>query len=376
VPETRSRKPPFRAEHIGSLLRPPPMIAARDAFEAGKLPRIALAEVEDGAIREAIAYQERLGLDVVTDGEYRRTSYLVDVINALEGARAMPREGAGWDYQSASGGSTTVRATAIEVTGKVRRPAAGLLLNDFKFVKALTQRTPKVTMPAPTQIYWFAGRAGVSKTAYPDLAAFWDDAARAWREEIAALAAAGCSYVQIDETCLPKLSDPKMQAVLARRGDDWRTLLETFTSVAAEIVRDPPPGMTVVLHHCRGNSRGHWQAEGSYELVAENMFQRIPVVAHLLEYDSPRAGDFTPLRLVPASKTIVLGLVSTKVRALESADDLKRRIDEASRYVPLDRLSLSPQCGFASSHSGHPLTVDDQTRKLELVVKVAREVWG
>jgi 5-methyltetrahydropteroyltriglutamate--homocysteine methyltransferase len=376
VPTATSTNPPFRAEHIGSLLRPKRLIDARDAFEDGRLPRAELAKVEDDAIREVVAYQEDLGLEVVTDGEYRRTSYLVDVINALDGARAKPREGAGWDYKSASGAATTVRATAIEVTGRVRRPAAGLVVRDFEFVKRLARATPKVTMPAPTQIYWFAGRQGISKAVYPDIAAFWDDAVAAWREEIAALAAAGCSYVQIDETCLPKLADPKMQATLAKRGDDWRALLEVFTSVAAAIVRDPPSGTIVVLHHCRGNSRGHWQAEGSYETVAEHMFQRIPVAAHLLEYDSPRAGDFAPLRLVPANKTIVLGLVSTKLRELETADALKRRIDEASRYVSLERLCLSPQCGFASSHSGHPLTEDDQRRKLELIMRVAREVWG
>jgi 5-methyltetrahydropteroyltriglutamate--homocysteine methyltransferase len=376
VPTAQTTRPPFRAEHIGSLLRPQRLIDARDAFEAGRMPRPALAEIEDVAIRDVVAYQERLGLQGITDGEYRRTSYLVDVINTLEGAAAKPREGVGWDYRSATGATTTVPATAIEVTGPVRRPAAGLVIGDFRFLNGLAKRTPKVTMPAPTQIYWFAGRQGISRSAYPEIEAFWDDVVAAWREEIEALAAAGCTYVQIDETCLPKMSDPKMQATLARRGDDWQALLETFTAVVSRIVTNSPPGMTVALHHCRGNSRGHWQAEGSYEAVAEHMFQRIPVAAHMLEYDSPRAGDFAPLRLVPASKTIVLGLVSTKLRALETAEDLERRIDEASRYVPLDRLCLSPQCGFASSHSGHPLTDEDQRRKLELIVEVARKVWG
>jgi len=231
-------------------------------------------------------------------------------------------------------------------------------------------------MPAPNQIYWFGGRSQVDKDIYPDLAPCWDDLVAAYRAEIAALAAAGCRYIQIDETCLPKLSDPNMQDVLTKRGDDWRALIEIFTDTVARVVADPPDGVTIVMHHCRGNSRGHWQAEGSYEMVAENMFNRIPVAAHFLEYDSPRAGDFSPLRLVPDDKMIVLGLVSTKIPALESADDIKRRIDEASQYIPLERLCLSPQCGFSSSHSGHPLTLDDQKRKIELMMSVADDVWG
>ncbi len=368
--------PPFRVDHVGSLLRPPELIAARDKFEAGDLDHDALAKEEDQAIKGVVALQEAIGLQAITDGEYRRTSYLVDFVNGIEGVVANPREGEGWDYQSASGDGTTVPATRIGVSGKVSWPKGGILLNDFNYLKPLTSRTIKMTMPAPNQIYWFGGRDLISRDAYPDLGPFWDDLIAVYRAEIAALAAAGCRYIQIDETCLPKLSDPNMQDVLTKRGDDWRALIEIFTDTMARVAADPPDGVTIVMHHCRGNSRGHWQAEGSYEMVAENMFNRIPVAAHFLEYDSPRAGDFSPLRVVPDDKMIVLGLVSTKIPALESADDIKRRIGEASQYIPIERLCLSPQCGFSSSHSGHPLTLDDQKRKIELMMSVADDVWG
>lgn len=371
-----TRTPPFRADHVGSLLRPQSLIEARDAFDAGSLSRDALTEAENRAIADVVAWQENIGLEVVTDGEYRRISYLVDFVNAFDGIRATARGASGWDYKAADGSGSSVQATRIEVTGRVSWPDGGILLRDFEYLKSVTSRTPKMTMPAPTQIYWFGGRANIDAGAYPVLEEFWDDIVAAYRAEIAALAAAGCTYVQIDETCLPKISDPKMQKILTDRGDDWQGLIGIFADAVRRITESPPEGMTVALHHCRGNSRGHWQAEGSYETVAERMFNEIPAAAHFLEYDSPRAGDFSPLRFVPDDKTIVLGLVSTKLRELETPDALKRRIDEASAYVPLERLCLSPQCGFSSSHSGHPLQIDDQKRKLETVIAVARDVWG
>ena len=268
-----------------------------------------------------------------------------------------------------------VRASHIEVVGKVRwvRP---IVAEDFKLLRSMTTKTPKATMPAPTQIHFFGGRKGISDTAYPDLDAFWDDVVAAYHAELKALREAGCTFVQMDETCLPKLADPKIQGVLKARGDDWRSLAETYSDVVNRIVAGKPEGMTIGIHSCRGNSQGHWQAQGGYDPVADIMFNKVRVSAYFLEYDSPRAGDFTPLSLVPESTMIVLGLVSTKHRELESADSLKRRIDEASRYVPLERLCLSPQCGFSSSYFGHPLTVDDEIRKLERVVEVARDVWG
>jgi 5-methyltetrahydropteroyltriglutamate--homocysteine methyltransferase len=368
--------PPFRADHVGSLLRPPDLIAARDAFDAGALGRDELTGSENRAIRDVVAFQESLGLKVVTDGEFRRISYLVDFVNGIEGVSAVARGGRGWDYQAADGGGTTIPATRIEVTGPISWPGGGILVRDFEFLKSVTRATPKITMPAPNQIYWFAGPNGVNREVYPDLDAMWDDLIAAYRAEIAALAAAGCTYIQVDETSLVKIPDPAMQKVLSDRGDDWRDLIDTFSRVSAAVMADPPHGVTMALHHCRGNSRGHWQAQGSYEMIADKLFNEVSCHAHFLEYDSPRAGDFAPLRFVPDGKMIVLGLVSTKLRDVESAGALKRRIDEAAGYVPLDRLCLSPQCGFSSSHAGHPLTLDDEKRKLELVVSVAAEVWG
>ena len=368
--------PPFRADHVGSLLRPQELIDARNAFDAGKLGRDELTEAENKAIRDVVAFQESLGLKVVTDGEYRRISYLVDFVNAINGVTSAPRAGKGWDYRAADGGASKVAATAIGVTGPISWPEGGILVKDFTFLRSVAKQTPKITMPAPNQIYWFAGRSGVDHEAYPDLDVMWDDLIAVYRAEIAALAAAGCTYIQVDETSLVKIPDPAMQKVLTDRGDDWRALIDTFSRVSAAIMADPPPGVTIALHHCRGNSRGHWQAQGGYELVADKLFNEVACHAHFLEYDSPRAGDFAPLRFVPDGKIIVLGLVSTKLRELERADDLKRRIDEASKYVSLERLCLSPQCGFSSSHSGHPLTIDDEKRKLELVVSIAEDVWG
>jgi 5-methyltetrahydropteroyltriglutamate--homocysteine methyltransferase len=370
--------PPYRAEHIGSLLRPQNLIDARDAFDAGKLSREELTETENAAIADVVKYQEGLGLKVVTDGEYRRISYFVDFVNGLDGVEATARGQSGWDYNSADGSGTKVQATRIDITGKIGWPEGGILLDDFAYLKSVAAdgSTPKMTMPAPNQIYWFGGPDSVDRTVYPDMDEYWSDLVAAYRAEIAALAKAGCTYIQIDETCLPKISDPNMQKVLADRGDDWEELVGRFADTARAVAENPPPGVTVALHHCRGNSRGHWQAEGSYEMVADRMFNEIPAAAHFLEYDSPRAGDFSPLRFVPGNKTIVLGLVSTKLREQETADDLKRRIDEASQYVPLDRLCLSPQCGFSSSHSGHPLTHDDQKRKFETIIAVAHDVWG
>lgn len=368
--------PPFRADQVGSLLRPPEMIAARDAFDAGEISREALTEAENAAIAGVVAYQENLGLKAVTDGEYRRISYFVDFANGIEGVEATARGASGWDYQAADDSGSSVQATGVRVVDKAQWPDGGILLDDYAYLKTVAKVEPKMTMPAPNQIYWFGGRANIDADVYPDLDEFWADMIAVYRAEIAALAKAGCRYIQIDETCLPKISDPNMQAVLKARGDDVDHLIDVFTHVAASITADPPPGVTLALHHCRGNSRGHWQAEGSYEMVADRMFNEIPAAAHFLEYDSPRAGDFSPLRLVPDNKTIVLGLVTTKLRDLEDADALKRRIDEAAKYVPLERLCLSPQCGFSSSHSGHPLEIDDQTRKLELIVNVARDVWG
>jgi 5-methyltetrahydropteroyltriglutamate--homocysteine methyltransferase len=366
-------EPPFRADQVGSLLRPPELIAARDAATAGAISAGELRAVEDEAIAGVVALQERLGLESITDGEFRRGSYLLDFVNKFAGIGTKPRAAPGWDYRNTAG--HTVKASYIEVTGKVRweRP---ILVEDYRYLRSLTTKTPKMTMPAPTQIHFFGGRAGIDRDAYPDLDGFWDDMVAAYLSELNALAEAGCTFVQIDETCLPKLADPRIREVLRQRGDDWEDLAEIYSDVMRRILAGVPAGLTVGLHACRGNSQGHWQASACYDPVAEIMFRKVKPAAYFLEFDSPRAGDFSPLAKVAEDTVIVLGLVSTKSAELEDADTLKRRIEEASRYVPLERLCLSPQCGFSSSYFGHPLTLDDEIRKIERVVQVAREVWG
>jgi 5-methyltetrahydropteroyltriglutamate--homocysteine methyltransferase len=263
----------------------------------------------------------------------------------------------------------------IEVNGPIRWTRS-VNVEPFKFLKSATRRTPKVTIPAPQTLYHFANRDTINRKAYPDLQAVWSDLARAYALELKALADAGCSYVQFDEVVTACLCDQTQRSVFRSRGDDPDQVLRSIGQCIGEILKDRPAGMTVVMHTCRGNLQGHWLAEGGYDPVAEYVFNEIPVDAYFLEYDSPRAGSFEPLRFVPKSKVIVLGLVSTKTPQLESADMLKRRIEEASKYVPLDRLCLSPQCGFSSNYLGNPVTIDDEKRKLDLVVRVAESVWS
>jgi 5-methyltetrahydropteroyltriglutamate--homocysteine methyltransferase len=368
---------PYRAEHIGSLLRPAELIAARDAFKAGKLPREDLRALEDRAIRAAVAMQEDLGLRSVTDGEFRRDSYLGDFILALEGTELGPENDTHVYYTNPKTGVRGIPGRKTLVTGRIRLPPGGITIEAFRFLKSVARSAePKVCIPGPPGLHYTIGRAQISRAVYPALEAFWDDVAAAYRQELELLAAAGCAFVQIDETSIPKLGDPNIQENMAQRGDDWRDLLGSYTAIMDRVVRSAPPGLTVALHHCRGNNKGMWQAETSYEPTADALFRGIRPACYFLEYDTPRAGDFTPLRHLGSEPRVSLGLVSTKERTLEDADTLKRRIDEAARFVPLERLSLSPQCGFSPGYTGHPLTQDDQRRKLELVVKVAREVWG
>jgi 5-methyltetrahydropteroyltriglutamate--homocysteine methyltransferase len=261
------------------------------------------------------------------------------------------------------------------VRTKLARPR-GIFIEHFKFLKNITARTPKVSLPSPTMLHFWGGRAAIDAKVYPDLDAFWADAVAIWVAEIRDLHALGCTYVQIDDVTFALLCDPRAQEALRRRGDDPATILETYAGVLNRIVAGTPAGMTVAMHMCRGNNRGKWMGSGGYDYVAEVLFQQAGIGTFFMEYDTARAGDFRPLRHVPAGATVVLGLVSTKTRQLEAKDGLKRRIDQAASYVPLDRLSLSPQCGFASNFAGNPLTIEDERRKLALVVETAREVWG
>jgi 5-methyltetrahydropteroyltriglutamate--homocysteine methyltransferase len=269
----------------------------------------------------------------------------------------------------------TLPGHIVRVQKKLRREK-GIFTDHFAFLKNLTERTPKVSLPSPTMLHFWGGRAAIDATAYPDLAEFWDDAVRIWAAEIQALYQLGCRYVQIDDVTFPLMCDPQGQEALRRRGDDPKKILDTYADVLNRIVAEAPSEMTIGMHMCRGNNRGKWMGSGGYEYVSDVVFSTINIRTFFMEYDTDRAGDFEPLRRVPMGKTVVLGLLSTKTAVLEPKDQIKRRIDAASRYVPLERLCLSPQCGFASNFMGNPVTIDDERRKLSLVVEIARDVWG
>ncbi|MBI4635449.1 MAG: 5-methyltetrahydropteroyltriglutamate--homocysteine S-methyltransferase [Candidatus Rokubacteria bacterium] len=362
--------PPFRAEHIGSLLRPPALLAARRAFDEGKLAAEALHREEDRWIAEAVGLQERVGLPVVTDGEFRRLIYFGHFPAAVSGFTEMEAE---LTFEDAEG--RKMRYMTPVVTGRLRR-LRGIATGEFGFIRALTTRTVKVTLPSPCSQHFFRWREGVSEKAYPDREEFFADVARVYQEELADLASLGARYVQLDDVSLPLLCDQRHRERFAGRGYDPDAMVGRYVTLVNEALRGRPAGLTVGIHLCRGNNQGKWMGEGGYEPVAARLFDGLDVDVFFLEYDSPRAGSFAPLAHVPPAKRVVLGLVSTKTGTLEPADALRRRIEEASRFVDLGRLGLSPQCGFASTAPGNPLTPEEQERKLALVVEVARRVWG
>jgi 5-methyltetrahydropteroyltriglutamate--homocysteine methyltransferase len=369
------RNPPFRAEHIGSLLRPKSLLDQRDRFTRGEISRAALAVAEDAAIKQALALQERVGLNLATDGEFRRRSYhsffyrrLGDIrIDTLAGEEAKGGTETGTTGKRASQPTALIKSR-VQWTGPINVP-------DFKFVAANTRLTPKITLPGPCALHFRGGDAAVL-AAYKDLDQFWDDIVEAFGRELNALAAAGCRYVQIDETAFAKFGDPEVQAALKSRGDDWSALIDTYVAVTNRVLKHAPQGMRIGMHLCRGNRGGQWHAEGSYDDVAERLFDALNIQFYFLEYDTPRAGTFAPLRLVPPHKTVVLGIVSTKTTEMENKDALKKRIEEAARELDVDRLAISPQCGFASVDTGNPITPEAQEKKLRLVVELAREIWG
>ncbi len=359
--------PPFRAEQVGSLLRPAELRAARARARAGELSAEALRAIEDRLIRAAVAKQESLGLRVVTDGEYRRDFWHLDFLRRLEGVGLAPIPGMKFDAEDAPPMPTVI--------GRVRSPGP-IMTDDFRYLRSVATAAPKLTIPAPAMLHLRGGRRAISREHYPDLALFWADVAAAYRDAIGHIADAGCTYLQLDDVSFSYLCDPKVRDGLSASGDDPGALPRTYAAAINQALAGRPAGMTVTMHTCRGNFRSTWLASGGYEdAVVEAMFST-DVDAYFMEWDSERAGGFEPLRLLPRDKTVVLGLVTTKSGALESKDALARRIDEAARHVPLDRLCLSPQCGFASTHHGNTLTEDEQWRKLERVVEVAREVWG
>ena len=364
--------PPFRAEHIGSLLRPQDLVDARLSHEGGDIEEEELRELEDLSIRDAVRLQEDIGLEVITDGEFRRNTYFSHFFERIGGLEFDRNGEKGWDYTNDAG--ETVGAARVRIASRLHwtRPIND---EDFTFVDELTSQTVKVTLPGPCVLHFFGGAGNISKVVYDDLDLFWDDIVDAYINELAALDDAGCEYVQLDETALAKFSDPKIQAALEARGDNWQDLLKLYASVINRVLADKPPDMRIGMHLCRGNKQSYWQAEGSYDLVADTLFNEVNADCYFLEYDTPRAGDFSPLKYLPKNKTAILGLVSTKTPELESKDDLKKRIEEAAAIADLDNLALSPQCGFASDHHGNQLSLDDQIAKLRLVVETAAEIW-
>ncbi|HEY7345141.1 MAG TPA: 5-methyltetrahydropteroyltriglutamate--homocysteine S-methyltransferase [Gaiella sp.] len=368
-------KPPFRADHVGSLLRPPELIAARADAAAGRITANELRVVEDDAIRDAVRVQEELGLRGVTDGEFRRTSWHMDFIYGLDGVIAAD------DKVKVSfhneGGDIEFMAPLARVSGKVG-VSATIFGDAFTFLRQCASTgVPKLTIPSPSMVHYRGGRAAIDESVYADIEDFWQDLTAAYRDEIGRLAELGCTYLQLDDTSLAYLNDPEQRRYMESIGGDPDRQHVEYIRHINEALRDRPEGMSVTTHMCRGNFRSSWVAEGGYDHVAEALFHELDVDGYFMEWDDERSGGFEPLRLLPpGDKQVVLGIVTTKRGALESKDDVKRRIEEASRYAPLDQLCLSPQCGFSSTVDGNALTHDEQLAKLALVVEVADEVWG
>ncbi|HVO91557.1 MAG TPA: 5-methyltetrahydropteroyltriglutamate--homocysteine S-methyltransferase [Terriglobales bacterium] len=367
---------PFRANHVGSLLRPSELIAARAKREKKEMSAAQLREVEDRSIRDVVKMQEDVGMPGVTDGEFRRTLWHADFLSQIGGVKAV--EGLSRDsakhFQNPD--SNVQRSpTQFVVTGKLSHPR-GIEVENFKFLAAVTKNTAKQCIPSPSLVHFRTGRGGVDKAAYPDMNDFFSDLARVFREEIAQLAEAGCTYLEIDDVNFAYLCDPKIREGAKKIGEDPNKLPALYANLINECIKDRPANMSVCTHLCRGNFASAWVAEGGYDPVAEVLFNELNVDGYFLEFDTPRAGNFTPLRFLPKDKKLILGLVTTKTGDLENPDDLKRRIDEASRLVELEQLGISPQCGFSSTVLGNKLTVDEQMAKLRLIVKVAEDVWG
>jgi 5-methyltetrahydropteroyltriglutamate--homocysteine methyltransferase len=370
----RRTSPPFRADHVGSLLRPRRLLAARDDFAAGRITAGELRAVEDEEIIGAVRMQEEVGLQSATDGEFRRASWHMDFIYSLGGVSKAPGNLA-VKFMNPSG---TIEWTpaALHVGAKVALEQT-IFGEDFTFLKShVTTAVPKQTIPSPNMVHYRGGPAMLDPSVYPDLEEFWTDLAAAYAEEVRRLGDLGCTYLQFDDTSLAYLNDPAQRAEISQRGEDAEHMHLRYIKQINAAVKDKPEGMAITTHLCRGNFRSSWAAAGGYDFVAEALFSDLNVDGFFLEYDDERSGGFEPLRFVPKGKMVVLGLVTTKRPELESSDDLKRRIDEAAKYVPLDQICLSGQCGFSSTVEGNALTYDQQVAKLRLIVETARSVWG
>jgi 5-methyltetrahydropteroyltriglutamate--homocysteine methyltransferase len=371
---TARAKPPFRAEHIGSLLRPARLREAREAWVAGKLEKAALAKIEDECIREAVKMQERLGLPTISDGEFRREHWMEGFHRACEGFSSRETVKSTFVFTLDDGSIQDTRGVPT-LTSRLKRKGT-LVAEEFAFLKSLNPKGMlKATMPSPSMVHHGGGDASILGSAYADRDAFMADVTAIYRQELAELGKLGCTFVQIDECAMPVLCDPRNRERVKARGESPEANMQFYVDAINEVVRDRPAGMTVCMHMCRGN-RGQGMASGGYEYIAEAAFAKLDVDGYLLEYDSPRAGDFAPLAAIPKEKMAILGMVSTKKKEPESVDELKRRVDEASRYIDTDQLGLCPQCGFASSFTIDRLTEAEQERKLARVLEASRAIWG
>jgi 5-methyltetrahydropteroyltriglutamate--homocysteine methyltransferase len=362
-------KPPFRADHVGSILRTAAIKEARAKRERNEISAADLKAVEDREIETIIKKQEETGLQSVTDGEFRRAWWHLDFLEQLTGAESFFRE------QGVAFHGVQTRPKGVRVVGKVGF-AGHPMIEHFRFLQAHTKRMPKMTIPSPTAMHYREGRAGISKSVYPDIADFFYDLGEAYRKAVLAFADAGCRYLQLDEVYLALLCDPEQHKILRSQGEDPDRLPTIYADVINRAISDIPSDMTITMHLCRGNFRSTFMASGGYEPIANILFNRLNVDGYFMEYDTERAGGFEPLRLVPKNKTVVLGLITSKVGTLESKDAIKRRIEQAAKFVDIDQLALSPQCGFASTEEGNILTEDEQWAKLRRVVEIAEEVWG
>jgi 5-methyltetrahydropteroyltriglutamate--homocysteine methyltransferase len=366
-------KPPFRADHVGSLLRPSELLKAREEHKAGRIDAAALRRVEDDAIRDVVRMQEEIGLQAATDGEYRRASWHMDFLYQVGGVTKV-QDNLTIKFHNEKG-DIEFTPSALRVTGKLRLEKC-IFGDAFQYLKSVTKLTPKLTIPSPSMMHYRGGRAAIDESVYPTLDEFWGDLGRVYADEIEALGKLGCTYLQLDDTSLAYLNDPAQRAHVEQIGGDGATQHRTYIRLINAALAKKPAGMTVCTHLCRGNFRSSWVATGGYDHVADALFNELNVDGYFLEYDDARSGGFEPLRFVPKGKMVVLGLVTTKKGALEEKDALKRRIEEASRHVPLEQLCLSPQCGFSSTVDGNVLSREEQTAKLRLIVETAREVWG
>ena len=371
----RRSTPPFRADHVGSLLRPKPLLDAREQFAAGTISAEALRAIEDDAIRDVVAMQRDVGLQSASDGEFRRASWHMDFIYQLGGIEKAPGDITVHFRNEQGDIEFTPAAIHVAAAVHLEKPIFG---EDFRFLQSLVDDdvTAKLTIPSPSMVHYRGGRAAIDPEVYPDLDVFWRDLTGAYAAQVKAIADMGGRYLQFDDTSLAYLNDPQQRAEMAGKGEDAEHLHETYIRHINEALADKPEGLTVTTHMCRGNFRSSWVAEGGYDFVAEALFGELGVDGFFLEYDDARSGGFEPLRFVPKDKLVVLGLVTTKRGAIESKDDLMRRIEEASQYVAVEQLCLSPQCGFSSTVEGNAVTFDEQVAKLELIVETAAEVWG